>query len=79
MSVNLIDLGAIQHLFSLFFTIYGMMTYAITGNLRKNVKFQFFRVRMEKKYFIFIIDALKYISQIWTYGLIIWCIERVSI
>ncbi len=35
----------------------------IQGNLRKNVKFQFFGDRMEKKHFIFIIGALKYRSS----------------
>ncbi len=33
------------------------------GNLRKNVKFPLFGDRMEKKHFIFIIDALKYRSS----------------
>ena len=36
----------------------------LVGNLRKNVKFQFFGDRMEKKHFIFIIGALKYNSEV---------------
>ncbi len=76
-SFNLIDLGAVQYLCWLFFTIYGMITpcdiiFLKFGHMDWFVCESIQLIPQN-------LNSFNLCSQIWTYGLIIWWIERVSI